>query len=220
MTSKTILVVAPHPDDESLGCGGTLLKHAAQGDDVHWLIGSTMGENYTEEVRSLRAKEIDDVAKKYGFSSVTQCPFHAAKLDQYPMGEVISKFWDAFNDIKPNIVYLPFQGDAHTDHHVVFSAGAACCKRFRYPWIESVRTYETMSETDTALGLQPFIPNLYSDITPFIEEKLEILKIYASEIGEFPFPRSEEAIRSQAALRGAAMGVKAAESFMLLQEVF
>ncbi len=124
-------------------------------------------------------------------------------------------------EVNPNIVYLPYRRDVHTDHRIIFDAASSSLKWFRCPSIKRVLAYETLSETDMALNPDgnPFHPNVFVDISGFLEKKIEIMKIYHVELGAFPFPRSEEAIRGLAALRGAASGLKAAEAFMLLREM-
>ena len=107
----------------------------------------------------------------------------------------------------------------HTDHRLVFDAVASCTKWFRYPSVKRVLAYETLSETDFGLGTsQSFRPNVFVNIEPYLDDKIRAMDIYASEIGEFPFPRSHEAIQALAILRGAASGFKTAEAFELLRE--
>ena len=114
---------------------------------------------------------------------------------------------------------IPHRGDVHTDHQVVFDAVGACCKWFRYPSVKRVLAYETLSETEFGLNPQAgFQPNMFVDISLFMERKLELLKIYQSELGEFPFPRSITAVRALAQYRGATSGFEGAEAFMLLRE--
>ena len=116
---------------------------------------------------------------------------------------------------------MPYRNDAHSDHAAVFDAAVACAKTFRYPSVRSVRVYETLSETEFGIRSDDpgFRPNLFIDISPFLEQKLKIMNIYASEMAEFPFPRSDTAIRAQASVRGSQSGVLAAEAFMLLKEI-
>ncbi len=220
---KNVLVVAPHPDDESLGCGGALLRHVAEGDKIHWLIITAIQtENgFKNEQVKYRESEIKLVAQQYGFSSVHNLSFPTTKLDITPIGEIIDRISAVFKKNKPEVIYLPHPGDIHTDHKIVFDAVSSCTKWFRYKSIKRVLAYETLSETDYATDLQNygFRANVFIDINNYLEKKLEIIKIYASELGKFPFPRSEEAIRALAALRGAASGCRAAEAFMLLKEI-
>ena len=114
---------------------------------------------------------------------------------------------------------MPHPCYVHTDHRLVFDATSACAKWFRYPSVKRILAYETISETE--FGLDPnnfFCPNYYVDIGEFLERKLEIMSVYQSELGDFPFPRSSEAIRALAVLRGSTSGFVAAEAFQLLRE--
>ena len=135
------------------------------------------------------------------------------------MGEMIYHFSKVFRDFCPEEVFVPHRGDVHTDHQVVFDAVGACCKWFRYPSVKRVLAYETLSETEFGLNPQAgFQPNVFVDISLFMERKLELHKIYQSELGEFPFPRSETAVSALAQYRGATSGFEGAEAFMLLRE--
>ena len=220
---KSVLVIAPHPDDETLGCGGTILRHIADGDEVHWLIATTMTPEYGYSASriQLRAQEIGTVRQRYGIKRVYQLNFPAAQLDAIPLSEIIGKFIDVFAECTPHTVYTPNPGDVHSDHSVVFEASTSCSKWTRSPSVKSVRVYETLSETE--LGMSPIIPawnpNLFIDITDHLDAKISIMRLYGSEFKDFPFPRSEEAIRSQAKFRGTAAGVTAAESFTVLREI-
>ena len=221
-----VLVVAVHPDDETLGCGGTLLKHKENGDEIYWLIITTIKNGYknldlgfSKEVIIKREKEIKIVAKMYNFDEVFRLEFPTMRLDEISMSELIQSISDVFKKVKPNIVYLPFKNDVHSDHRKVFDATYSCTKIFRYPFIKKILMMETLSETDFADIINNFIPNVFVDISEFFNKKLEIMKIYESEIGVHPFPRSEETIESLAKVRGAQAGCKYAESFMLLKEI-
>jgi len=221
--AKKVLVIAPHPDDETLGCGGAILSHKTKGDEINWLIVTAITEDigYAPEKIIERSLEIQKVSKAYGFSSVHQCGFPTTRLDTIPTFDIIKKFRDIFYEVKPNIAYLPFGGDVHTDHHIVFDAVSSCLKWFRHPSVKRALAYETLSETDIAINPSGncFRPNVFIDIASYLETKIDIMKIYSDELGDFPFPRSEEAILALASLRGATSGFKAAEAFMLLKEI-
>lgn len=214
-----VLVIAVHPDDETLGAGGTLLKHKKNGDEIHWLICSTLDENH--HYYQKREEEIQEVLDRYQFDSVHNLRLETTKIDQYTMSELVEKISTIFNKIEPNVVYLPFKSDAHSDHRKIFEASFACIKSFRSPFIKKVYMMETLSETEFSPSTKEdsFIPNVFVDISNEIEKKIEIIKIFESELFEHPFPRSEENIRALACFRGATAGCKAAESFMLLKEV-
>jgi LmbE family N-acetylglucosaminyl deacetylase len=219
---SAVLVVAPHPDDETLGCGGVLLRHKSLGDSVHWLIVTAMDPiRFGAERTERRSAEIENVASAYGFDSTTRLEFSASRLDEVPCSDLVAAIGAVVSKFQPNTIYLPFPGDAHTDHRAVHFAAAAATKWFRYPFVKRVLACEIASETD--FGLAPdglaFRPNYYVDISPWLEKKLAIMRLYAGEMGEHPFPRSEAAIRALATLRGAQSGFAAAEAFMLLKEI-
>lgn len=213
---STVLVVAPHPDDETLGCGGTLLRHSAAGDAVHWLVLTALPEGTT-----LPSSIFDEVAGAYGFAGVHRLDLPDARLDTLPLVELIARISPVVRGIEPATVYLPYPGDAHSDHRAAFDAAAACTKSFRYPSVRRVLVYETLSETDFALDpdRNDFRPNVWVDVSAHLERKLEILRLYEGELGEHPFPRNEGALRAVALLRGAVAGCAAAEAFMLLREI-
>lgn len=220
MTGRT-LVIAPHPDDEILGCGGTLLRRKAEGGTLGWLIVTGMDEQSgwsAERIRQ-REEEIARVASLTGFDKVFNLGFPAARLETLPLRELVAAFSSIFESFEPEELLVPHRGDVHSDHRVTFDTVAACAKWFRYPSVRRVLGYETVSETD--FGLSPetvFHPNVFIDIGKYLERKLEILSVYKTELGEFPFPRSIRAVRSVAEWRGASAGYQAAEAFELLRE--
>lgn len=218
-----IIAISPHPDDETLGCGGTLLKHKNKNDKIYWIIATKpSNENYSNEFIKKREDEIDLVSDKYQINQVFQLEFSPASLDNIPIKNLIGDIANIFKQVKPNIVYLPFRNDIHTDHKIVFDSVLSCTKSFRYPYIKKVMAYETVSETEFAAPLSSniFQPNCFSDISNFMEEKIEIINIYSSEMEEHPFPRSEKNIKALATFRGATSGVEYAEAFMILKEIY
>jgi len=217
---KTI-VIAPHPDDEVLGVGGTLLRRKAKGAKVAWLIVTTISVElgWSKEKVKQRADEVKRVTELFGFDEVFTLNFPTTQLDRIPMSDLVAGISAVFKSFAPEEVFVPHPSDVHTDHRMVFNAAASCTKWFRYPSVKRVLAYETLSETDFGLGTdQGFRPNVFVDIEPFLDDKLRAMDIYASELGAFPFPRSHEAIRALATLRGATSGFKAAEAFELLRE--
>lgn len=214
-----VLIIAVHPDDETLGCGGTLLKHKDNGDAIHWLICTET--NPTNDFYKTRAKEIEQVSKMYAFDSVHNLGLKTMQVDEYTMSELISKISKIISDVKPNIIYLPFKGDVHSDHRKIFEATYSCTKSFRYPFVKKIYMIETLSETEFAPSTKEdsFIPNVFVDISKYIEKKIEIIKIFESEIAPHPFPRSERNLRALATFRGATAGCDYAESFVLLKEI-
>ena len=218
-----IVVISPHPDDETLGCGGTLLKHLENGDNIYWIIVTKISgtNDCNDDKIKIRNKEINIVANIYKFKKVFKCEFLTAQLDECSTKDLVKKISSFINEISPNIIYMPFKGDIHSDHGIVFDAVATCTKSFRYPSVKRVLCYETLSETDFSIDPTQirFSPNVFVNITDYIDKKIDIMKVYKSEMGKYPFPRSEEAIRSLAMVRGVVAGSKYAESFVLLREI-
>jgi LmbE family N-acetylglucosaminyl deacetylase len=216
-----IIVIAPHPDDEVLGPGGTLLRFKAEGATIAWLNVTTITaeSGWCEDKIRQRADEIKRVTELFGFDSVFELKFPTTQLDQVPMSDLVAAISNVFKKFEPEEVFVPHPADVHTDHRIVFDAVASCTKWFRHPSVKRVLAYEILSETDFGLGArQGFRPNVFVNIEPYLDDKLRAMDIYTSELGDFPFPRSREAIRAQATLRGASSGFKAAEAFELLRE--
>jgi len=220
---KKVLVVAVHPDDETLMCGGTLLKHKQQGDEIYWLIITNISTQlgWDEKVVQRRQNEINKVEQLFGFKKTFKLNFATTKLDLVPMGDIISSISQVINEAKPNILYLPNRSDVHTDHRIAFNASFSCTKNFRYPFIERILMGETVSETEftPALGENDFTPNVFVDITDFFSRKIEIFKIFESEVMPNYLPRSIFAVTALSNWRGSSIGKKHAEAFVLLKEI-
>ena len=220
---KNILVVAPHADDESLGCGGTLLRHKEEGDSIHWLLVTGMREDcgFSKAQIDVRNQEIEQVKRQYGFNSLHRLELPPAALDTVALGKVISGISEVIEEVRPDVVYSPYRNDAHSDHEIVFDAVMSATKSFRYPFVKRLLAYETISETD--FGMKPedggFKPNVYVDISSQLDKKLKILDIFESEMGEFPFPRSRRALVALATLRGVQSNCFGAEAFVLIKEI-
>jgi LmbE family N-acetylglucosaminyl deacetylase len=214
-----VLVVAVHPDNETLGCGGTLLKHKANGDEINWLICTTLDETYN--YYQAREEELQKTADAYGFSNVYNLRLKTMQIDEYSTSELVAKLSKIINEIQPNIIYLPFKGGVHSDHSAIFEASYSCTKSFRYPFIKKIYMMEVLSETEFAPSTKEdsFIPNTFVDISEFMDKKIEIMKLFKSEIAFHPFLRSERNIKALATLRGATAGCEYAESFVLLKEI-
>ena len=135
---KKVLVIAPHPDDETLGCGGTLLRHSLEGDEVHWMVATEMSQvdGFSEKKINDRDEEIKSVAKAYQFKSVVSLGFLTTRLDDLPILDVIEAMRQEINIINPEIIYIPYRNDAHSDHAIVFDAAISCAKTFRQPFIK------------------------------------------------------------------------------------
>jgi len=222
----TILVIAPHPDDETYGCGGALsrFRRESPGAEIHWVIVTEMKPEwgFSAERVAERNIEIESVGRRLHPVKVYRLGFQPAHLDVVPMSDLVTAIGNVVSTVQPDTIFVPWRYDVHTDHRAVFDAAAAGTKTFRYPSVRRVLAYETVSETDFALdpAIFPFRPNVWLDISRDLDAKLDLLACYPSELGKFPFPRSVETVRSLARLRGSAAGVEAAEAFVLLKSIF
>jgi len=218
-----ILIIAPHPDDETIGCGGTLLKHIKQGDKVYWLIITSMHIDDGWNIHDIknREHEIKKVAKEFLFSEVIELNYPTTKLDSIPMSDIVFSISNIMKKIQPSTVYLPNPTDIHTDHQIVFKAGYSCTKSFRYPYVKKILIYETLSETDFASNVsdRPFSPNIFINIDNYVDKKTDIMKIYNNQIEKRPFPRSIDNIIALATLRGSSSNCNFAEGFQLVKSI-
>src|SRR3989338_8571686 len=124
MKKNKVLVVAVHPDDETLGCGGTLLRHRSEGDEIFWLIVTDIKpeDGFSEKKILERHKQIQSVVKKYRFKNIFCLNIPTMKVDTVPMADLIGMIGGVIKDIQPTILYIPFKGDVHSDHRKVFDA--------------------------------------------------------------------------------------------------
>lgn len=214
-----ILVVSPHPDDETLGACGTVLKWISRGAEAVWLNVTNMKTEYgySAEAVRIREKEIQQVKTAVGYSGFYDLGFKPAALETYARGEIIASIKQVFDAIQPEMVFLPSPYDAHSDHRIVYKCAYACTKAFRAPYVRKVLCMDIISETD--YGDAPFPANCYVDISPYIEEKIRIAGMYQSEFLSSPFPRSEESVRAQARFRGASCCAEYAEAFQIVKEI-
>lgn len=221
--SKKIIVISAHPDDETLGAGGTILKHTSEGDDVYWLITTNIFEKqgFSKKLILSRQKEIEEVSKKLGIKKTFKLDYPTMTLSSSSVIDMVPEISKIFNEVQPETIYCLNRSDAHSDHRITFDAVMACTKSFRYPFIKKVLMYECISETEFAPQLHEkiFLPNYFVDISKYLEKKQEVMKIYNSELGEHPFPRSHKNIEALAIYRGASVGVDYAEAFQLIKYI-
>jgi N-acetylglucosamine malate deacetylase 1 len=211
---KTALILAPHPDDETLGCGGTIQTLKGQGYQIVWTVVTDL-QKYRPDAK--REKLIEKVGT-YFSAKTENLGFEPTSLGDHNLSTVIEKLRETFKKHAPELVFLPHPADAHSDHYYSFKAALSCLKSFRAPYVRRILCYETLSETNFALSptATPFKPNTYVDISDSLNAKLEACALYGSEFAEHPFPRSLEAVKAQALLRGSESGCKYAEAFEVI----
>jgi LmbE family N-acetylglucosaminyl deacetylase len=217
-----VLVIAPHPDDEVLGVGGTMLRHLARGDAVHVVI-CTKGREArfgAQQVAKVQA-EARAAHAMLGLTGSHFLDLPAAELDTVPGAEINAGLHRVLEQVRPEVVYVPHLGDVHRDHQIIFQSAMVCCRPVVGQCVRRILAYETVSETDWyAAPMTPaFTPNAFVDIALYIEKKLAVCAAYASQIRPSPDQRSLEAIRALARTRGHAMALPYAEGFMLVRSV-
>jgi N-acetylglucosamine malate deacetylase 1 len=221
---QTVLTISVHPDDETLGCGGTLLKHRESGDSLHWLILTSAHEpQWSKELLEEKTQEIEKVAAAYGMATISRAGFPAAHLDQVAQNDLLIEIRKVVAAVRPAIVYLVHAGDVNSDHRAAYEAVTSVLKPFHLLkfGMRRVLCYETLSSTEAAppQGGCPFIPNVFVDIGDRIEKKIKIMRLYATETHTDPLPRGPGAIRALARYRGATIAVDYAEAFVLVREI-
>ena len=228
MTQKSILVVAAHPDDEVLGCGGTIAKHAQSGDKVHILIiaeGSTSRQvkrdvKKSEEALGQLQKSAFKAAQILGAEKPFFGNFPDNRLDSVNLLDVIKPIEDIVKEVQPHSVYVHHGGDLNVDHEIAHRAVLTACRPLPKFCVKNIFTYETVSSTEWGVETQtPFRPTRFINITDTFPNKLNALKAYESEMRPYPHPRSIENIKCLARTRGASVGIECAEAFAVIREV-
>lgn len=216
------LVVAPHPDDEVLGCGGTIARLADAGAAVHVAI-VTRGRTPPFDP-ALVARVRSEAREAHALLGVAETHFldlPAAELDTVPHAELNQAIARVVAEVAPDTLLIPFNGDIHLDHQRVFDSCLVAARPYRAVYPLRLWAYETLSETNWyAPYITPsFVPNLFVDIAATLGRKLEAMRAYGSQLKPFPHERSLEALEALARLRGAGMHRSAAEAFVMLREV-
>jgi LmbE family N-acetylglucosaminyl deacetylase len=220
--TATVLVVAPHEDDEVLGAGGTMARFAHEGARVAVVV-LTRGffPQSTEEEESLLREEAARAHQILKVAETIFLDFPAAALDTVPHRDLNRAMNELYQRLSPTHVLIPFLGDIHRDHQAAFLSAMVMCRPNGGHLPRSAWTYETLSETNwNAPPLTPgFLPNTYIDITEYLETKIKAFQAYRSQIRPFPHERSVESLKALATLRGSAVHLRAAEAFVAVRNV-
>ena len=217
-----VLVVAPHPDDEVLGCGGVMARHVARGDEVHVVVvGRGIPEKFSDEAVALSRDELAQAHQVLGVTSCRFLDFPTPRLDVVPGHELADAVGAIFEELQPRTVYLPHHGDIHADHYHVHMATLVAARPLAGCSVRQLLAYETLSETEWARtgADSTFCPTVFVDIGEFLEQKLEAMACYQSKLVHPPHPRSLETIRALAHLRGSTAHLVAAEAFVGVREI-
>jgi len=212
-----ILILAAHPDDEVLGCGGVIQKHKKEDANIFVCIitdGSSVQYPNNTQIALKKKKECELANKILDVDHLIYLDLPDMQLDTIPHFELNKKLEIIIEKIKPNIIYTHSPNDLNKDHFLI-NQSSMIVTRLRKPYLKEIYEYEVLSSTEWNRN-SIFIPNTFVNITDFIEKKIESFKKYQTEIRKYPHPRSEEEIKILARYRGIQSGYKYAEAFKLV----
>lgn len=218
--ASSVLVLAAHPDDEVLGCGGAIARHAAAGDTVHVALFTkglySRGEPAADQVAGLQ-----EAAKRanaaLGTASLSQFDYPDNRMDTVALLDVTKTVETLIAEHRPHVVYTHWTGDVNIDHRQIHNAVVTACRSQPGHCVKELLFFEVPSSTEWRPpgSAEPFNPNWFVDISATLTKKLEALRNYEAELREFPHPRSLRAVNALAQWRGATAGFEAAEAFIL-----
>lgn len=218
---KNVLVIAAHPDDEVIGCGGTIAKHKRAGDKIHLLYMtdgiSSRGniEFQQKNIREVGVKNFIDYLKPES-NKILNLPDNS--MDSISLLEIVKEIESVISDTKPDIIYTHSAKDLNIDHRITLEATLVATRPQNSDSVKEVYSFFINSSSEWNFGVEPFKPNLYVDITDEIAEKEKFLAFYADEMRAAPHARSISNIINTASVNGATVGVKFAEVFEILRE--
>jgi LmbE family N-acetylglucosaminyl deacetylase len=219
--SKKVIVFAAHPDDELLGLGGTIAKHSSNGDQVVIsLIADSNSARYDDETMDQVRKSALKAGEVLGVQDMQFAGLGDQMLDTLPILSVTQRIEKIIQDFKPDIIYTHHRGDINRDHQVVYEATLTAARPYSTPFVERILSYETPSSTEWngQHTESSFVPNIFVNITTYLDKKLAAMSSYHTELADSPHPRSLESLRNRAGYWGSTIGVKAAEPFILVRE--
>lgn len=222
MTYLNILVIAPHADDEILGVGGTIARYVSEGNHIYVCIASRGYEpTFSSELVEKVLMEANNSHNYLGVKKTFYLNFPASMLEKSERSELNNSLLEVIKEVKPDIVFIPHFGDMQQDHKVIAKAAMVVLRpKYEYK-VPIIYSYETLSETEWNIphAANTFIPNVFVDISEYIETKLKAMKEYQSQLNNAPNPRSLEVLEALAKYRGSAIHVKAAEAFALIRQI-
>lgn len=217
-----VLILAPHADDEVLGCGGTIARHAAEGDSVTVIVATRgIPELYSDEEMERIRGEARKAHALLGVSETRFFDFPAPALDTVPRYRLATAIGDVIRETQPRTLYIPHHGDIHSDHLHVHHAALVAARPLASCPVRRILAYETVSETEWAPPHSdaPFFPTCFIDISDHLANKLKAMSCFESQIKEPPNARSLRTIEALARYRGATIACDAAEAFIIIREI-
>lgn len=220
-----VLVLAPHADDETLGCGGTMARFADEGHEVYIGLITAQGRKphplFAQNIFTTIRGELDRAAETLGVKEIVSANLPTVLIPDMPKHELNSAIGKLIASVKPDILFVPFPLDLHNDHREIHHAASVAWRPYMEPGrsIREVYCYEVPSETHLNIPYveQGFLPNVWFDISATVDRKIAAFQCFKSQVQQAPLPRSAEALRALAVWRGSQIGVAAAEAFVLVR---
>ena len=223
--TNNILIIAPHADDEVLGCGGIMRKMADMGKKVYVLVMTNAAVGapniFTEDtIRMIRTEALES-HKLLGVTKTYFADFPAPRLDTFPAYELANHIGSVIREVNADTLFIPHRGDVHLDHRRVYEASLVAARPQGVYTVKNIYAYETLSETEWAAPFPEdnFIPNVFVNIEKEIDYKVKAFEKFESQLKIFPHPRSLKGIDVLARHRGTVISVEAAEAFSLIREI-
>ena len=220
--AKKVLILVAHPDDEILGCGGTIAKYSKDDDIYVAILGEGMLSRH--KMKRTNLTELKGQSRKankiLNTKDVLFFDLPDNQFDTVSFLEIVKKIENIIGEINPSIIYTHHPGDLNIDHRITFRAVLTATRPIGHI-VKDIFSFEVLSSTEWSYQKMgsSFNPNYYEDISGFMEKKIDSMKAYVSEIKEFPHPRSSEGIRIMAQKRGMEVGIKYAEAFELIRHI-
>lgn len=224
MSGRNVLVVAAHPDDEVLGCGGTIAAHAMAGDNVSVVVVAE-GAMSRDDADAAEVSELWACAREVGVllgaASVETLGLPDNRLDAMDRLDLVKAVERVVERVRPDIVYTHHAGDVNIDHRRLHEAVVTACRPVPEACVRTILAFEVASSTEwqSSSGAAPFEPDWFVDVTRTLDIKMAALEVYETEMREWPHARSLKAAEHLARWRGATVGTEAAEAFMLVRHI-
>lgn len=212
-----VLVIAAHPDDELLGCGGTVALHRRKGDEVTFIIVCEGDSLRYDNISNQHQAQIYKAAEILDVKDVRSLKFPDQKLEKIVLTDLIAPILQVIREIKPNIIYTQYGGDVNRDHKILFEA-VLVATRPTETFIEAIYAFDTASSTEWGYP-RSFIPDTWINISQTLEQKLAAMACYQSELRDYPHPRSIEGLKYKAKAWGNQSCMDAAEVFMTVRKI-
>lgn len=217
MTSRRVLVIAAHPDDELLGVGGTIALHVDRGESVTSVVFSASDLIHEQGAVRETRMETMEAARVLGVEDIRLLDFPDQGLDRFSLVDIIAPLERIVSEVRPQVVYVQYGYDINRDHQILFQAALVATRPLE-AFIEGIYTFDTASSTEWAFP-RTFVPDTWVDISTTLQRKLDAMACYRSELREWPHPRSLHALKVRAEAAGSQVCSQAAECFMTVRKV-